>query len=433
MSKTIRETAALTASIASDSSDGLDIQIITPGWGSSGYYAESVLEAAADEKVFPAGTHMYFDHPTATERQELPERSTLRLGAVLREDATWDGTRLAAKADPIAPYRELLEDTVFQKAVGVSIVAAAEVSAGEQDGRTGPIIERLVPSNTTSVDFVTHAGRGGAFGAALESAQPSMVLESAVRRGVSEATVNDQRGALSNLLRDAYNADNTWVWLRDFDDTTAWFEVEDNDGAAVWQQAYTKSDDGLADALTGDRTEVRVSTQYVPVGPAGSTTQESKEDTMAITQIEESELSGLRETAGRVTTLEAERDTATKTAEEAVRRANVAEARLAAASVARARVVAENADLASATVDRVVAEALREVPLTENGELDTDALNERTDKAREAEESYLASLAANAGAGMPSGFGKSGSAATVTESDIDKAIAAATGRQIKEA
>jgi hypothetical protein len=154
---------------------------------------------------------------------------------------------------------------------------------------------------------------------------------------------------------------------------------------------------------------------------------------MATTQIEESELSGLRETAGRVTTLEAERDTATKTAEEAVRRANVAEARLAAASVARARVIAENADLASATVDRVVAEALREVPLTENGELDTDALNERTDKAREAEESYLASLAANAGAGIPSGFGKSGSGATVTESDIDKAIAAATGRQIKEA
>ena len=43
----------------------LAVQIINPGWGSSGYYSQDVLEAAARDRVFPAGTHMYINHPTA--------------------------------------------------------------------------------------------------------------------------------------------------------------------------------------------------------------------------------------------------------------------------------------------------------------------------------------------------------------------------------
>lgn len=414
MPKLIRETSkTLAAATIESSCDALDIQIVTPGWGSSGYYSPQVLEAAAADKVFPAGTHMYFDHPTATETEELPERSVLRLGAVLSEDATWDGERLHAPAAPIAAYRELLEDDTFQKAIGVSIRAAAEVATGEHDGRKGPIIERLVPSNQTSVDFVTHAGRGGAFGAALESARPAMVVESAIRRGVSEATVNDQREALSTVIRDAYNADNTWVWLRDFDDSTAWFEVEDDNGAAVWQQTYAKGDDGLANALTGDRIEVRVSTQYVPVDSAGqSNTQESKEDTMP--QIEEARLRQLEEDAGRVTALESERDTEKK-------RADLAESRtISALSHARTQVLEANADLPPSTVDRIIAEATRGgIPATDKGDLDTAEFDKRLDTAREAEEKYLAGLAAAAGAGSIKGFGATESTATPGDVSID--------------
>jgi hypothetical protein len=414
MSKIIRETSkTLAAATIESSADGLDIQIVTPGWGSSGYYAPEVLEAAAADKVFPAGTQMYFDHPTESEKEDHPERSVLRIGAVLREDASWDGTRLHAVADPIAVYRELLEDETFQKAIGVSIRAAAEVSTGENDGRKGTIIERLVASNETSVDFVTHAGRGGAFGAALESARPSMVVESAIRRGVSEATVNDQREALSTVIRDAYNADNTWVWLRDFDDTTAWFEVEDDEGAAVWQQTYSKGDDGLANALTGERIEVRVSTQYVPVDSAGqSNTQESKEDTMP--QIEEARLRQLEEDAGRVTALESERDTEKK-------RAELAESRtISAISHARTQVREANADLPASTIDRIIAEATRGgIPATQDGALDTAEFDKRLDTAREAEETYLAGLASESGSGTIKGFGATESSSADGEISVD--------------
>lgn len=45
----------------------IKVGLITPGWGSSGYYAAEVLESAAADRVFPAGTHIYFDHPSASE------------------------------------------------------------------------------------------------------------------------------------------------------------------------------------------------------------------------------------------------------------------------------------------------------------------------------------------------------------------------------
>lgn len=412
MSKLIHEKASALASVTSTESDGLDIRIITPGWGSSGYYAPEVLEAAAADKVFPAGTHMYFDHPTESESIERPERSVLALGAVLSEDATWDGTQLHAKAVPLAPYRELLEDATFQKAVGVSIRAAAQVSEGEAAGRTGQIIEKIVPSNSTSVDFVTHAGRGGAFGAALESARPHMVIESAVRRGVSEATVNDQREALSTVLRDAYNAENTWVWLRDFDDTTAWFEVEDNDGAAVWQQDYTKGDDGLANSVSGERIEVRAITQYVPVNPAGRSTESHRGDDMGTTQIEESELSGLREAAGRVTTLESERDTAIQRAEVAEAKVETLEETVAARTRRdrAAEIVAAEAKAADLTLTPLEVKGLVvDLPVKE-GALDEDAFTKTV-------QSELTSLAES---GRVQGFGATGgtTAGEVSEAEF---------------
>lgn len=415
MSKLIHEKASALSSVTSTESDGLDIQIITPGWGSSGYYADEVLEAAAADKVFPAGTHMYFDHPTESESVELPERSVLRLGAVLREDAVWDGSKLHAKADPIAPYRELLEDTTFQKAVGVSIRAAAVVSEGEAEGRAGQIIEKIVPSSQTSVDFVTHAGRGGAFGAALESARPKLVVESAVRRGVSEATVNDQREALSTVLRDEYNAENTWVWLRDFDDTTAWFDIEDNDGAGTWQQEYTKGDDGLPNSVTGERIEVRPITQYVPVNPAGRSTESHRGDDMGTTQIEESALRDLREAAGRVTTLESERDTAIKEnselkAENATLKESIA---VRTRRDRAAEIVAAEAKAAELTLTPLEVKGLVvDLPVKE-GALDEDAFTKTV-------QSELTALAES---GRVHGFGGSaGEPGGVSESDFDNAF-----------
>jgi hypothetical protein len=293
-----------------------NIQIITPGWGSSGYYSPEVLERAATDKVIPAGTHMYLNHASESEHRDRPERDVEKIAAVLVEDATWDGTRLTAPADLMGPHAELIES--LAPYIGISISGSAtDISVGEAEGKTGPIIEGL--AHVESVDFVTHAGRGGMI--LLESARPSLVNARAIEHGLVEATVNDTREALQNVLRDAYGGDKTYVWVRDFDDTTVWFEVEDSDGSGIYGQEYTQTANGAVE-LVGEWTEVRVVTSYVAVDAAATenvpvtrpdstnpTTQETVEVTMGNIQIDEAEHRSLVEKAGRVDELESENAT----------------------------------------------------------------------------------------------------------------------------
>jgi hypothetical protein len=147
------------------------IKIIQPGWGSSGYYPANVLERDGP-KVFLKGTHMYLDHPTMSEDSERPERSVKDLAAVLETDARWDskgaaGPGLYADARPLNGFGEALNDIAPH--IGVSIRAMGTATAGEAEGEIGPIIETLVAAK--SVDFVTHAGAGGAVLSLLESAR----------------------------------------------------------------------------------------------------------------------------------------------------------------------------------------------------------------------------------------------------------------------
>ncbi len=366
MPQTLKETAALSAAPVAGKPGRLLVTLITPGQGSSGYYEPAVLEAAGRDGVFPAGTQMFLDHPTESEAFERPERSVKDLGAVLAEDARWDADlqALVAEADTFSQHRDLL--TEMQAHIGVSVRAAGEVS--EAGGRRN--VTQLVPSSGNTVDFVTRAGRGGSF-TVLESARPSLVNRRALRHdGVQEATVNDQREALDDVLKSAHGGENTYVWLRDFDATTAWFEISTNDSETTYAQAYETGDNGLASAVTGERTEVRQVTQYVPVSPAGSTTQESiKEDTMK--QIEESEFSRLTEAAGRVTVLEGERDTAIRERNEAREALASRERRDAATDL-----VVREADAASiALSDLEVAGLVSQLDLpVKEGALDTEAL-----------------------------------------------------------
>lgn len=145
------------------------IQLITPGWGASGYYSEQVLQEAAAARVFPVGLHMYMDHPTATEEAERPVRSLRDLAAVLTEDARWDPARgaLVAPARVLGPYRPMITEAAGD--IGVSIRGYAEAEQGEAQGRRGTVFTRLVAAE--SVDFVTKAGRGGRILAITESAR----------------------------------------------------------------------------------------------------------------------------------------------------------------------------------------------------------------------------------------------------------------------
>lgn len=187
----IRESAATAAPVqvrgdlvpvdeAALRADGtVPIRLISPGWGSSGYYSPEVLEAAGGAGVFAPGCHMYWDHPSATENQDRPERSLRDLAAVLETQGTWrtdhpDGPGIYAEARVFAPYREVLAEMASH--IGVSIRAAAQVTTGEAEGRRGRIVEEIVDAQ--SVDFVTRPGRGG---------QVLAILEAAGRADLSEA------------------------------------------------------------------------------------------------------------------------------------------------------------------------------------------------------------------------------------------------------
>ena len=427
--------------------------IASPGWGSSGWYGPKVLENAATAKVFGKDLHLYMDHPSESEQHDRPERSVRDLVAVLDSDARWDPQQgLMAEAKIFKPYRDLFRDEDFVKAIGVSLRAYADTTVGEAEGRKGTIITELLAAE--SIDFVTKAGRGGMVLSALESA----------RTRVDEATSNDTREALNAALRAAYGAEDVWLWLRDFDDTTVWFTREDVDSSVIYQQAYALADDGTATLADGDPIPVRARTEYVPITPAAESvtglqvtrvidallaaaplsvettqgravtawlneaapraslsvpapagqpiTQESnKEDTMP--EISEAQLANLTEAAGRVPTLESEREQAIRERDEA----------------REALAQRDRGDLITATINAVEGSnsltALERDGLAARvpaGDVDTAALTAAVEAA-------VAESAQRAGAGAITGFGATGTTTggTITATESTASIMAAFG------
>jgi hypothetical protein len=436
MPQPLHESTTLTEATASaDAVSGvLEVEFITAGWGSSGYYSRDVVEAAAP--LFEVGTHLYFDHPSATEATDRPERSVRDLAAVVTEAGTFNATTggVRGKVKPLAPYRELLTDEAFTQNVGLSIRgSASDITIGEAEGRTGPIVEGL--ADISSVDFVTRAGRGGRVLQVLESATDEQVTARAVARGIEEATADERRTQLSDAVRSAYGSENSYAWVQDFDDTTVWFQASaDNERGRYWEQAYTPAEDDLTVSLTGERTEVRQVTRYLPIttpivpvtrpDSTNPTTEADQEVTMGNIQIEESEHTRLVERAGRVDTLETERDTAVQERDTA--RAAIAERDRA----DRARtIVTECATTANVAFTPLEERGLlAQIPTSDDGSLNEAAFTTLVTEA-------AATVAASRGAGTVSGYGGTGGPATVevTESDVDNAVAGTFGRQVKEA
>lgn len=143
------------------------IRAISPGWGSSGYYSEAMLQETAAKGAFKAGTQLFIDHPTADQAESRPERSIKDLAAVFATEGRYDGDGVYADIDVFPPFREAL--AAMKDHIGVSIRALGMAEQGEAEGRTGTIISEL--SEIKSVDFVTRAGRGGQITALLESAR----------------------------------------------------------------------------------------------------------------------------------------------------------------------------------------------------------------------------------------------------------------------
>ena len=432
MPKTIREAGPL--GVTAKRSGRIEVQLITPGWGSSGHYSAKVLENAANAGIWGPGHQLFLDHPGEEERYDRPERSVKDLAATLVEAARWDAERQAVvgEAQTFGPWADTLLDEHFAAAIGVSIRAFADTTVGEADGRKGTIITEI--TEAVSTDFVTRAGRGGAILAVLESARPEQITERAVARGVAQETVNDTRAALSDALKAAYGGDKTWVWVRDFDESTVWFDYEAPDQQAIYQQGYTLTDAGAVELAAGGPLEVRARTEYVPVTPAaesGATNvpapagqhhpiKLSEEDTMP--QIEESRLAQLEADAGRATLAESERDSAIRERDEAIA-ANALFRTREAARPAVTRTIAESG-LPSRRQARLVESVLANVQADTTPEAVADA----TSRAIADEQADIAELAESIGVGAVRGFGS-----TVAEStgysvdDFDAAFSTKEG------
>jgi hypothetical protein len=150
----------------------IELHIIQPGWGSSGYYGEAKLRKACEVGVYPKGMLMHMDHPTAKQEKDNPARSTETLAAVLAEAGHyetdgWDktpenptGAGVYSVAD-VRPHRR--EDLKWLSGkIGVSHYVDGIAEDGEApDGKTGRIITELRASPFNSVDFVTIPGAGG--------------------------------------------------------------------------------------------------------------------------------------------------------------------------------------------------------------------------------------------------------------------------------
>jgi hypothetical protein len=155
------------------------IRVISPGWGSSGFYSPEVL-ARDGPKVFKKDTQMFWNHQTPTEESERPEGDLNNLAGKLITDARWmpdhpKGPGLYADAQVYGTYQEAVND--LGPDIGISIRALGKAQQGQADGRQGPIIQEI--SAVKSTDFVTKPGAGGAILQLFESA----------RRGAAQTSV----------------------------------------------------------------------------------------------------------------------------------------------------------------------------------------------------------------------------------------------------
>lgn len=166
--ETLRESATLTLDPSSGKGIWRSCLIEADVQGSSGFYPADVLRRDG-AIAFPAGTHVYFDHPTDSEEAERPERSILDIAGYLLDGAKFeegpDGRGLFAQIQ----FTEKAKPIVRQlaKIVGLSIRAAGQV----EETPSGERVVRSI-SEGLSVDVVTRAGAGGRLVSMTESASP---------------------------------------------------------------------------------------------------------------------------------------------------------------------------------------------------------------------------------------------------------------------
>jgi hypothetical protein len=386
-----------------------EITLITPGWGSSGYYSAEVLEQAAKDRVFPASTQQHIDHD-----KDGGVGSVGTLAAALAEDARWDPDwldpdtgvkgRLVAENRVFSHKREMLAE--MKDVIGTSIAAPAEITEGEAEGRRGRIIERLLPSPTNRVDYVTVAGRGGRISEVLESYK----VEEARNVGM---WLESRMHSMFTNISDEMFGDGRLTREERITLSAALGQALTSFTATVEADAPQLFERDLWEDPTPAATEAAAPTNS-PSAPAGAT--EGKEPTVATIQIEESAHAALVAESSRAAALEADVTAATT-------RATAAEAALTEANdTAAEALVASALEAVGLTAPKTAARLAKGYPVKENGALDKDALAESVAES-------VAELQVSGGAGTVRGAGDSTAPAqeAVTPQSAREAILATVG------
>lgn len=161
--------------------------------GSSAYYSTASLERSVDK--FKAGTHMYANHLSLTEREDRPEGDVNNLIGVLEEDAVMRPDGIYAPLKIYSDKRQWVEER--SNDIGLSI--RAEGSVQEVNGRS----ELVEISKVHSVDVVTRAGAGGKFVSIMESARSTNNSEA---EQLSESQEEDSKLEISKEFIEALEA-----------------------------------------------------------------------------------------------------------------------------------------------------------------------------------------------------------------------------------
>lgn len=100
----------------------------------------------------------------------------------------------------------------------------------------------------------------------------------AQRKFAGGQSANQLRESLTQQLRDAHGAEDTWVWVRDFDEDWVVFEVEDSEhDITLYRQAYTSGESGPS--LSGDPQAVQAQITYVAAGEAAPQDPDEDDET----------------------------------------------------------------------------------------------------------------------------------------------------------
>lgn len=149
--------------------------------GSSAWYPKEVLES--QKALFGKGVRSFENHPSANEKWDQPERRIGDIIGWLSEDAEYDGKDLWANLTIKESKREEIKELAEAGVIAISIRASGELV----EGTNGMELKKFTAVH--SVDVVTTAGAGGAFGEVLESARPNI---SAPESGAESLEEKDQ-------------------------------------------------------------------------------------------------------------------------------------------------------------------------------------------------------------------------------------------------